>query len=134
MNRETIGIAAGLLMLAPLVTQTAATPSVLSDWSTVATFKADGSLICSLRFSVPKGSQTLSLENRDTKKMKRESPYFTLAGLPPMLAGKKGAIRYITVTVGTTSIPGVKADWSHGSSDANSRIGFFLETDFGRLL
>jgi hypothetical protein len=134
MNLRTLGLGAALLVTASFATGAIAAPAVRTDWMMVATFKSDDVRICSLRFSIPKGSQTLSLENRDTRKMKRETPYFTLAGLPPILAGKRGTIRDITLIVGNAQITGVTADWSHGSTDKNSRMGFFVETDFGGLL
>jgi hypothetical protein len=96
----------------------AATPT-LGNWVVTKTYHPDGPPTCVLRFPSAKGAPVLTLDER-----KKGGATFTLAALPPLLAGEMGVIRGISVKIGGWSRADLKGAWVRGSDDTNSRITF----------
>jgi hypothetical protein len=107
----------------------AATAPTLSNWTLTKTYGPDGPLTCMLRFPNAKGEALLALTLDEAKK----SASFTLFGLPPYLAGKRGVIRGIEMAVGDWSQTGLKGTWIRGSDDTNSRLTFPLDASAASL-
>jgi hypothetical protein len=99
-----------------------------TDWQVTRTFKADGATTCAVRTGVERGGYTLSLEGKLPNGARSPVPTVTFGNLPPLLAGKKGTIRDVKLTIGDWTVSGLKADWTHGSGAANSRIALSLAT------
>jgi hypothetical protein len=112
--------AAALVLLAlGLGPVQAATAPTLSNWSVTKNYQPDGSLTCVLRFPNAKGAPILTVDERE-----KGGATFTLSGLPPLLAGNKGVIRGIWITIGKWAGHDLKGAWLHGSDGNGSRITF----------
>lgn len=97
-----------------------------TDWSVIAAFKPNGK-VCTLRFSVPKGSFWLTMEHLQAKGSRPPQAYFKLGGLPPYLADEKAGLRGIRLSVdGGWARGGLKGDWRKGTKDNDSRFQFGL--------
>lgn len=111
-----------VISIAAMAISPASAATTFADWTVTKTFKAGGDITCSLRAGAVKNGYTLAVEGKAPKGSRTIAPNFTFGNLPPILAGKKGVIRDVTLTVGNWSVSGLKADWSRGSSDTNSRV------------
>jgi hypothetical protein len=101
----------------------------LTDWTVAIAFRTgEPPTVCSVRFPAPRGTPTLTLEARPPKKSSELEALFTLGGLPPLLAGKKGIIRDIRMSIGTSwSGTTLKGDWSRGTAEANSKVAIHAD-------
>ena len=94
-----------------------------SNWAVTKTYGPKGPLTCMLRFPSRNGEPGLTLTRDEAAK---DRATFALFGLPPYLAGKRGVIRGIEVSIGNWSQTGLKGIWIRGSGDSNSRLTFTL--------
>ena len=109
-----------VLMATTAVAQDALPPT---NWTVTAIFRPDGTSVCTVRFPAPRDSQSLQLEARTPRDSDQLTATLIVGGLPPLLAGKRGVMRDITVSIGSKwSANGLKADWAKGAGAADSRI------------
>lgn len=120
MLRRTAMVIAASLLVTAASAQEAQPPT---NWSVTATFRPDGTSLCNVRFPAPRGSQTLALEARTPKDSDKLTATFIVGGLPPLLAGKRGVMRDVSLRIGSSwGAQDLKADWSKGAGDTDSRI------------
>jgi hypothetical protein len=119
MLRAVVGTAMALLATVAVAQETLPP----TNWQVTATFRPDGTSVCTIRFPAPRGSQSLQLEARTPPKSDKLVAAFIVGGLPPLLAGKRGVMRDLTVSIGSKwAAQGLKADWAKGAGAADSRI------------
>lgn len=117
---RTVASAVVALLANAALAQSALPPT---NWMVVGTFRPDGTSVCTLRFPAPRDSQSLQLEAQTPRDSDKLVAAFIVGGLPPLLAGKRGVMRDVTVSIGSKwAANGLKADWAKGLGAADSRI------------
>lgn len=128
--RATLAALATLALASPVFAQEKPT-----NWTVTATFKPDGTSTCVAKFPAPRGSQTLALEARTPKGKDALVAAFIVGGIPPLLDGKKGVMRGVTVAIGSRWVArDLKAEWSKGDEDANSKITVVAAPKIGDVI
>jgi hypothetical protein len=114
---------AGVLACLTVSAVAGADPLPPTNWSVTATFRPDGTSVCTAKFPAPRDGQTLALEARTPKGTDDLVAAFIVGGLQPLLAGKRGTMRGVSVAIGSSfAAKDLKADWAKGVGDADSRI------------
>lgn len=128
-----VGIFATLLLAPAAQAETEALP--LTNWTVVATFRPDGTSVCAAKFPAPRNSQSLTLEARTPKGSDELVSAFTVGGLPPLLEGKRGTMRNLSLTIGSASAgTDLKADWAKGAGSADSKITVVATPQIGAVV
>lgn len=133
--RFVLAAALALATVIPGTAVMAAAPAPVhyTYWGVTTTFADDGTTTCAMRFRVPQGGQTLTLDARKAPKRTTLVDSLTLGGLPPLLAGKSTAMYHISLAIGPWSADDLKGTWHKGTADNNSSIQFFASDHAGAL-
>jgi hypothetical protein len=117
-----------LALAATLATAVPAAAQERTDWSVLTSFRATGKA-CQLRFAVPRGSPSVTLEHRPATASRGALAALIFGGLPRHLSDEKASLRDIRASFDNQPIEGLKGDWRGGTDDASSRVIVLMPYD-----